>query len=123
MLADAVVVEELCQARSGGVAKPLVDRQRLPQPRDSLPYVVVLEVGPAQALQGACLFERGADVVRYGQGLRMVEAGVLGVGGAQGELTEAVERLGLANPVPELAEQRQCVLQAGGCSLVIPGLL
>ena len=41
----------------------------------------------------------------------------------EAELAEAVERLGLAEQVAEIAEQRQGLLVAGGGGRVVAGLL
>jgi hypothetical protein len=55
-----------------------------------------------------------ADAAVDGQRLGVTLAGLANVDGARRELAEAVECLGLAEPVAEVAKQRQGLLVAGG---------
>jgi Transposase, Mutator family len=64
-----------------------------------------------------------ANVTGDGQRLSVTLAGPRSVRGPGRELAEAVERLGLAEPVADVAKQRQGLLLAGGRGRIVPGLL
>jgi hypothetical protein len=108
--------------RSWG-ADALVDRQCLPQVHGGLAGAGILQVALAESFQGACLLQGRAEVAGDGQRLGVMLAGLRGVRGAGREFAEAVERLGLAEPVAEVTELRQGLLVAGGGGWVVPGLL
>jgi len=108
------VLEGLLDVPRGGGADALVDRQCLPQVRRGLAGIAVLQVGLAESFQGACFLRGRANVAGDGQRLGMVPAGLRDVCGSDRQLAEAVERLGLAEPVAKVAKQRQGLLVAGG---------
>jgi hypothetical protein len=104
-----VVVEGLLDALRGGGADALVDRQCLRQVRGGLARVGVVQVGLAESFQGACFLRGRANVTGDGQRLSVTLAGPRSVRGPGRELAEAVERLGLAEPVADVANSaRAC---------------
>src|SRR5262249_40398688 len=116
-----VALEGLLDAPRGRSADALVDRQCLPQVGGGLAGVAVVQVGLAGSFQGACFLRGRAEVAGDGQRLRMVPAGLQDVHGSGRQLTEAVERLGLAEQVAQVTEQRQGLLVAGGGGRMVPG--
>ena len=77
----------------------------------------------ADSFQGACFLQGIADVAGDGERLGVVVAGLLAGRGSGQQFAEVVQRLGLAEPVAEMAEQRQGLLVAGGGGRVVPGQL
>ena len=118
-----VPVEGFLDALGGGGADALVDRQCLPQVLRGLAGVAVVEVAVAESLQGASFFLGRAEVAGDGQRLDVLVACLAGGRGPERELTEAVQRFGLAERLPELAAQLEGVLMAGGGGRVVPGQL
>jgi hypothetical protein len=59
----------------------LVDGQCLLQVAGGFAGVAVVQVGPADSFQGACLLQRGLDVAGDGQRLAVVAEGLLAVRG------------------------------------------
>ena len=91
--------------------------------RVGLAGVAILQMALSESFQGACFLGGGAEVPGDSQGLGVVLAGQRGVRGPGRQLAEAVERLGLAEPVAEISEQGQGLLLAGGGGRVVAGLL
>ena len=116
-------LEGFLDAPGGRGADVLVDRECLLQVRGSLAGVAVLQVASAKSFQGACFLWGRADVAGDGQRPGVLVVGLLCGRGPERELAEAVQRLGLAEPVAEVTEQRQGLLVAGGGGQVVPGLL
>src|SRR5262252_4984167 len=110
-------------ALGGRRADALVDREGLTQTVQALVVVVVLDVGPAESFEGTCFLGGRSDVPGDGQRPGVLVAGQAGGGGAERELAETVQRLGLAERVAEVAEQGQGLPVAGGGGRVVPGLL
>jgi len=80
-------------------------------------------VAVADSFQGPCFLWRRTDVAGDGQRPGVVVAGLGGGGGAERQFAEAVQRLGLAEQVAEVIEQRQGLLMAGGGRRVVPCVL
>src|SRR5215469_6787162 len=74
---QAVVAEGVLNALSPGGSRALVDAEGLPQVGGGLAGVAVLEVGPAESFQGACLLEGHADVPRDRERLGVALAGLV----------------------------------------------
>src|SRR5262249_28302710 len=117
----AEVVEGFLDAPGVGGSDALVDRERLPQLDGALAGGAVPDGAGADAFQGACLFVKVAKIAGDREGLAMVFAGLLSVGGLGQELAEAVQRFGLAEMCAGFAEQVQCLPVAGGGGPVVPG--
>src|SRR5262249_51240863 len=106
--------EGILDALGAGGADALGNRERLLQVRGGLGGVAFSKVAVADAFQGPRFLRRRADVAGDGQRLGVLVAGLAGGRGAERELAEAVQRLGLAEQVAEVTEQRQGLLVAGG---------
>ncbi len=91
--------------------------------RGALTRGAVLEVAVADSFQGACFLQGHANVAGDGQRLGVTLAGLLGGRGPGRKLAEAVQRLGLAEPAPEIAVEFEGLLEAGGSGRVVPGQL
>ena len=118
-----VVLDGLLDSLRGGSVDALVDGECLPQLRGGLAVVAVVQVGVAESFQGACFLWGCANVAGDGQRLGVAFVGLRGVRGPGCQRAEAVECLGLAEPVAEVSEQGQGLLVAGGGGRVVPGLL
>jgi hypothetical protein len=103
-------------------ADALVDRECLQQMRGSLAGVALLEEAVADSFQRPCFLRGRGDAAGDAQRPGMLVTGLAGGRRAERELAEAVQRLGLADQVAEVFEQRQGLLVAGG-GQVVPGLL
>ena len=114
VLRRAWVGEGFPDALGSRGAYALVDRESLTQTVEALVVVAVLDVGPAESFEGTCFLRGRSDVSGDGQRLGVLVAGLAGGQGLQREFAEAVERRGLAEPVAQVAEQRQGLLVAGG---------
>ena len=91
-----VAMERLLDAPGSRGADALVYLECLPQVRGGLVGAGVCEVAPADAFQGACLFQGPTDVAGDGKRLGVGAAGLAAVGGPGGELAKVVVRLGQA---------------------------
>src|SRR5215472_9405330 len=120
---EPVALEGFLDPPCGGGSDALVNGECLLQVREGLTEVAVLQVGLAKSLQGACFFQRRTEVARDRQRLGVVLAGLAGGPGPRRKFAEPVQRLRLAEPVAEVAEQRQGLLVAGGGGGVVPGQL
>ena len=118
-----MILEGFLDAPRGGGAETLVDGECLLQVRGGLAGVACLEVGVADAFQGACFLWGCADAAGDGQRLGVLVVSLAGGRGAERELAETVQRFGLAQLVAEVTEQRQGLLVAGGGGRMVPGLL
>src|SRR5215469_14369928 len=118
---EPVLIEDLPNALRGVSPDALVDAECLTQVQGCFAAVAVVEVGPAESFQGVCLLEGHADIPRDGERPDVVLTGLAGGRGPAGELAEAVQRLGLAEPVTEIAEHRQGRLDVAGGGRVVPG--
>jgi hypothetical protein len=99
-----VVLQGLVDAERRRDANALVDGECLLQVAGGLAGVSVLQVGPAESFQGACFLKDRAEVAGDGQRLDVMLAGLAGSRRPGSQLAEAVERLGLAEPVAEVTE-------------------
>src|ERR1700683_5524076 len=104
----------LLGALGAGGADALVDRECLPQGCGGLAGLAFLQVTVADSLQGACFLWGASEVAGDGQRLAVLVAGLDCGRGAERELPQPVQRFGLAEPVPEVSEQGQGLLVAGG---------
>ena len=118
-----MVLEGFLHAPGGGGANALVDRECLPQRLGGLAGVAVLQVGFAESFQGSCFLQGRAELAGNGQRVGVTFTGLASGCGPQGELAEAVQRLGLAEPVAEVLEQFEGLLVTGGGGRVVPRLL
>ena len=82
MVMEPVAAEGFLDLPGTGSSNALIDRQCLPQVRGGLAAVTVLEVGAADALQGACFLEGHAEMTRDGERLGVLVAGPAAGGGA-----------------------------------------
>jgi hypothetical protein len=101
----SVSLEGFLDAPGGRGADVLVDGECLLQVRGSLAGVTALQVASAKSFQGACFFRGRADVAGDGQRPGVLVVGLLCGRGPERELAEAVQRLGLAEQVAQVAEQ------------------
>ena len=74
----AVAAEVFLDALRIGGSDALVDRQCLPQLGGTFAGVAVLDMAAADAFQGACFLQRGAEVAGDGQGLGCGGRGLAG---------------------------------------------
>ena len=83
----------------------------------------VLQKAAADSFQGTCFLQGNAKITCNGQCLDVMVAGLLAGRGTGQQLADAVQHLGLAIPVADVAEQAEGLLVAGSGGCVVAGQL